>query len=180
VQHFAVLAGRSSPEPPLSGIGGPEGFDALVAPIVPVLVRLAGRLTSWDQAEDVVQEALSRAWQKRGQFDPRRGTVRSWLIAITADQARTERRRARRRGAVVEEQAVISEDIANRATADIHLQRCLARLSARQQLAIDCYYFADLAIADVAVVMECSVGTVKSTLADARGKLRALLGEADR
>jgi RNA polymerase sigma-70 factor (ECF subfamily) len=172
-----VLSGRSSAEFSLSGISGPAQFDALVTPIVPVLVRLAGRLTSWDQAEDVVQEALSRAWQKRAQFDPGRGTVRSWLIAITADQARTERRRARRHVSI-EEPAVLADDIAARATADIHLERCLARLSARQRLAVDCYYFADLPITEVAVAMGCSVGTVKSTLADARRKLRVLLAEA--
>jgi len=180
VQHFAVLAGRSSPEPPLSGIGGPEQFDALVAPIVPVLVRLAGRLTSWDQAEDVVQEALACAWRKRAQFDPSRGTARSWLIAITADQARTERRRARRRNAAVDADTLLSDDVAIRATQDLDLERCLGKLSARQRLAVDCYYFADLPIADVAVVMRCSIGTVKSTLADARRKLRALLEEPGR
>jgi len=178
VQHFGVLSGRSLPDLPLSESTGPDEFDALVASIVPVLVRLAGRLTSWDQAEDVVQEALSRAWEKRAQFDPSRGTVRSWLIAITADQARTERRRARGRIAVVDEQTVLSEDVAIRATEDLHLERCLDKLSARQRLAIDCYYFADLPIADVAAAMKCSIGTVKSTLADARRKLRVLLEEA--
>jgi RNA polymerase sigma factor (sigma-70 family) len=176
VQHSAAVSGRSSPQP-LAGIGGPDQFDALVAPIVPVLVRLAGRLTSWDQAEDVVQEALSRAWQKRGQFDASRGTVRSWLIAITSDQARTERRRARRRQAVVEELGVLSGEVANRAIADVDLERCLGRLSARQRLAIDCYDFADLPLTEVAVVMKCSTGTVKSTLADARRRLRTLLEE---
>ena len=35
-------------------------------------------------------------------------------------------------------------------------------------------YFADLGVAHTAVVMPCSVGTVKSTLADARSRRRAL------
>jgi RNA polymerase sigma factor (sigma-70 family) len=178
VPHFAALSGRLSPDHPVVGIGRSEQFDALVAPVVPVLLRLAGRLTSWDQAEDVVQEALSRAWQKRGQFDASRGTVRSWLIAITFDQARSQRRRARRRTTLVDDQAMPVDDIAHRASEDVDLERGLGQLSGRQRLAIDCYYFADLPIADVAVVMGCSIGTVKSTLADARRKLRMVLKEA--
>jgi RNA polymerase sigma-70 factor (ECF subfamily) len=48
-------------------------------------------------------------------------------------------------------------------------------LSARQRLAVDCFYFADLSVADTAAVMGCSEGTVKSTLSDARARLRSLL-----
>jgi DNA-directed RNA polymerase specialized sigma24 family protein len=39
------------------------------------------------------------------------------------------------------------------------------------------YYHLGLPVADVAAVMACSPGTVKSTLADARLRLRRELGE---
>ena len=38
-------------------------------------------------AEDVAQEALLRAWRHAGVFDPRRGSVVSWLLTITRNLA---------------------------------------------------------------------------------------------
>ena len=53
----------------------------------------------------------------------------------------------------------------------------LARLSTRQREAVDLHYYAGLSVADTATVMGCSAGTVKSTLSDARARLRILLGD---
>jgi RNA polymerase sigma factor (sigma-70 family) len=38
-------------------------------------------------AEDVAQEALLRAWRHAAAFDPRRGSVASWLLTITRNLA---------------------------------------------------------------------------------------------
>jgi RNA polymerase sigma-70 factor (ECF subfamily) len=38
-------------------------------------------------AEDVAQEALLRAWRHAEAFDPRRGSVATWLLAITRNLA---------------------------------------------------------------------------------------------
>jgi RNA polymerase sigma factor (sigma-70 family) len=50
-----------------------------------------------DRAEDVAQEAFVRAWRHGDSFDPRRGSVVSWLLAITRnlaiDQLRSQRLR---------------------------------------------------------------------------------------
>ncbi len=151
-----------------------DEFASSVAIVRPALVTLAARLTSWDQADDVVQEALARAWVKRRLFDPRRGTLKAWLLAITADQARLERRRSSRRpllGVSRDEPGSVSLDDAE----NPGVAKYVERLSPRQRLAVDCYYFADLSVAEVAAVMRCSEGTVKSTLADARARLRALI-----
>jgi RNA polymerase sigma-70 factor (ECF subfamily) len=61
------------------------------------------------------------------------------------------------------------------ADARIDVEQALTNLSERQRLAVDCYYFADLSVADTAAVMDCSEGTVESTLSDARARLRFLL-----
>src|SRR5919201_4857810 len=38
-------------------------------------------------AEDIAQEAFVRAWRHAGAYDPRRGTVATWLLAITRNLA---------------------------------------------------------------------------------------------
>jgi RNA polymerase sigma-70 factor (ECF subfamily) len=71
------------------------------------------------------------------------------------------------------------EPIARTTTPDdrLDIERALTRLSARQRLAVDCFYFAGLSLVETAAVMRCSEGTVKSTLADARDRLRRELGD---
>ena len=129
--------------------------------------RLAARLAPDADRDDVVQEALVRAWRKRAQYDESRGTAAAWLLAITADQARRAWRK-RRPFALVGEIRVLSSSSDDR----LDVEAALARLGNRQKLAVDCFYFVGLSVAETAAVMNCSEGTVKSTLWDARKRLR--------
>jgi RNA polymerase sigma-70 factor, ECF subfamily len=155
------------------GAAQPDTADAFadwVRPHLAQMSRLAARLAPAGDGDDVVQEALTRAWRKRHQFDVTRGTPSAWLLAITADQAR----QARRRRPV----AWLSGEIAGRirSTDDrLDVEYAVARLPPRQRLAVDCFYFVGLSVADTAAVMRCSEGTVKSTLSDARNRLKPLL-----
>ncbi|MCW3036253.1 MAG: hypothetical protein JWM17_1565, partial [Actinobacteria bacterium] len=38
-------------------------------------------------AEDLAQEALTKAWRNAGAYDPRRGAVATWLLTITRNLA---------------------------------------------------------------------------------------------
>ncbi|MFF0343789.1 RNA polymerase sigma factor [Kribbella sp. NPDC004875] len=161
---------------PVVAVGPPTdgpGFVAWVRPHLTAMARLAGRLAVGADRDDIVQEALARAWAKRSQYDAERGTPSAWLLAITADQARKAVRRTR--GPHLE----LSEDAGPVSRPDLDarmdVDQAIQSLAARQRLAVDCYYFADLSIAETAAVMGCSEGTVKSTLSDARARLRTLL-----
>ena len=132
--------------------------------------RLAARLAPKADRDDVVQEALVRAWRKRGQYDESRGTAGTWLLAITADQARRARRR-QQPGALVAEITVPGRSSDDR----VDVEAAVARLPKRQKLTIDCFYFVGLSVVETAAVMGCSDGTMKSTLSDARKRLRPLL-----
>jgi RNA polymerase sigma factor (sigma-70 family) len=131
--------------------------------------RLASRLAAGADRDDIVQEALVRAWLKRHQFDASQGAPSAWLLAITADQARKATRRSRRPAAHLE-QIKSTPDVDR----GIDVERAVAMLPWRQRFAVDCF-FADLSIAETAAVMGCSEGTVKSTLSDARARLRSQL-----
>ena len=170
---------------PVVGVVGPPGdgpaFAAWVRPHLVAMARLAGRLAVGADRDDIVQEALARAWAKRSQYDASRGTPSAWLLAITADQARKAVRRMRPAGTSLFAIDVSAGDLdpgpVSRPDleARMDVDHAIMSLSARQRLAVDCYYFADLSIADTAAVMGCSEGTVKSTLSDARSRLRTLL-----
>jgi RNA polymerase sigma factor (sigma-70 family) len=154
-------------------------FSAWVTPSLLAMTRLAIRLAPNADPEDVVQNALVRAWRKWDQFDERRGNASAWLLAITADQARSARRSRIRRVRLIDETAALPE----RGSADPvlggDLDGAIARLARRQQLAVQLHYFVGLNIEQTAAVMGCSAGTVKSTLHDARARLRTILGEDD-
>ncbi len=144
-------------------------FVEWVRPVLPAMTRLAARLTSGTSSDDVVQEALSKAWQKRSQFDPDRGTPAAWLLAITANEARKS---ARRRWFPIRFEVGVRSDVAED---HLDIETAVRRLPKRQRLAVDCYYFAGLSVNETAAVMRCSEGTVKSTLSDARRHLRSFL-----
>lgn len=136
------------------------------------MAHLATRLAGAD-GEDVLQDALAVAWRKRNKFDPARGSARNWLLALVADQARKSYRRALRRSRPIETPSASGVQLEPK----VDIERAIARLSARQKLAVDLYYYLDLPISEVAAVMGCAEGTAKSTLADARARLHDILGD---
>jgi RNA polymerase sigma factor (sigma-70 family) len=145
-------------------------FAAWVSPHLPVMARVAARLAPATDRDDVVQEALTRAWRKRGTYDQRRGSAAAWLCAVVAGEARRARSRTRDTAELVDAPV---EDTRR----DLDLERAIAQLSERQREAVDLHYFAGLTVSETAVAMGCADGTVKSTLSDARVRLRILLGE---
>ncbi len=151
----------------------PDAFGTWVRPHLAAITRLAARLAPPGERDDVIQEALARAWSKWSLFDPARGTPSSWLLAITADQARRARRRHR--------PWPLGERVARVRPIDdrLDLEYAIARLPKRQRLAVDCFYFAGLSVTETAVVMGCAEGTVKSTLSDARERLRIMVEVRD-
>ena len=74
--------------PPMRRRARPRTSARGSQPWLPDMWRFAVSLSSLDDADDLVQDALTRAWTKRDSFDPARGTARSWLLAIVADRAR--------------------------------------------------------------------------------------------
>lgn len=154
-------------------------FAAWAGPALVPMSRLARRLAPHADPDDLVQDALARAWEKRRQYDAQRGTATTWLLAIVADLARSSRRTRARWLKVVDDAAEVPERPAAQGDPDVDLDRAIARLSERQQLAVQVHYFLGLSVDETAQVMNCSAGTVKSTLFDARARLRILLGDDD-
>ncbi len=149
-----------------------DDFGVWVRPHLPAMSNLAARLVGVADRDDVVQESLARAWRRRETYREDRGTPRAWLLAIVADRARRHHRgRDRHRTWAVVPAA------GERVERDADLEAAIRRLSGRQRMAVELHYFVDLHVSEVAAVMGCSEGTVKSTLSDARARLRSQLEE---
>ncbi len=162
------LTGSNADGPSTASVDAAQ-FADLVRPHLTSMTRLASRLGPRGAQDDVVQDALVRAWRKRSSYDPERGPFTNWLLAIVANEAR---RALSRRPLPMRIEPNVPAPSADE---QIDIEMAVRKLPARQKLAVDCFYFAGLSVAQTAAVMECSEGTVKSTLADARAKLRTLL-----
>ena len=146
------------------------GFDAFVSPHLRDMWVLASRLAGPHARDDVVQEALLTAWRKLDTFDPSRGAPRTWLLVIVADKSRKHWRASRPTLELVDA-TVPAADL----EAHLDLSRAVGRLPRRQRIAVELFYVLGLPVVECAAVMGCAVGTVSSTLSDARKALRATL-----
>lgn len=147
-----------------------DDFDTWVAPFLPKMGLIASRFAPPSERDDVLQDALMRAWLYRDAFDPARGSTGGWLYAITANVARTRSRKAR---------LLSLRRAPAPSTADLDsymdLEYAIQRLPNRQRMAIQYFYAVGLTVSETAEVMNCSEGTIKSTLHDARLALKAKL-----
>ena len=133
---------------------------------------LARRYSGTD-ASDMVQEALEQAWRTQRSFDPTRGSRRTWLLMLVADRCRKRHRRYRPATVVLVDHPADGVDMDRH----LDLSRAVAQLPRRQRLAVELHYVLGLTVVETAVAMRCSGGTVKSTLSDARTRLRSALRE---
>ena len=143
-------------------------------------------LASAEAAEDATQEAFIAAYRRIDSF--RGGNFRAWLLRIAANASYDELRRQRRRPAASLEAAMATqgaaqspspaagpEDEALRMELNAHLQLGLATLPPDQRLAIILRDVHGLSYEELAEVMHCSIGTVKSRIARGRARMREYL-----
>lgn len=138
---------------------------------MPYLTRFAAVQTAGADREDLLQKTLLRAWASRDQFRPDRGTLRNWLLAIMANESKQSWRNFGRDRPLVrlaEPEVPVEADLTD-------VRAAVDRLPRRQRQVIILFYYVDLSVEDVARVVGCSIGTVKSTLHDARRRLEEAL-----
>src|SRR5215210_2979495 len=68
-----------------------------------VFAYVAGLLRDRSAAEEVTSAAFEKAWRKRRQIDPERGSARTWLFGIARNAALDELRRLSRRADLPDE-----------------------------------------------------------------------------
>jgi RNA polymerase sigma factor (sigma-70 family) len=165
--------------------GDPDALRLLYQRFGALVYSLARRsLTAAADAEDVTQQVFVSAWRGRDTFDPARGSLAGWLVAITrnriADSMRGRQRDDRvlahmAAGSATENLAVPSDQVVNR----VVLADELSRLPEAQRLVMTLAFYSDLTHEQVAEVLQIPLGTVKSHIRRGLLRLRTRL-EADR
>ncbi|UXY26835.1 SigE family RNA polymerase sigma factor [Streptomyces sp. HUAS TT20] len=157
-----------------------KSFREFVAGRSTALLRTAVLLTGGDRhaAEDLLQNALVKAAGRWQRIDEPEAYVRQILYR---QQVSRWRLKWRRREVTVAEppEAGHAPDGSNAAELRLVLRAALSRLTARQRTVLVLRYFEDLPEADVARILGCSVGTVRSTTHRSLARLRALAPELD-
>jgi RNA polymerase sigma-70 factor (ECF subfamily) len=140
-------------------------------------------------AEEVVQEGFLSLWRSRARYDPRRGSVRSWILRVVHNRAIDALRRSpapaghlvaaeelaeRLPAAELTEALVVDRDAARQ------VRRALISLSAEQRQAIELAFFEGLTHVEIARLLELPAGTVKGRIRLGLQKLRGALEPSTR
>jgi RNA polymerase sigma-70 factor, ECF subfamily len=130
-----------------------------------------------DRADDLVQEALLRAWANLDSFEP--GTnMSAWLFTILRNLFRSEYRKRRRE--VEDADGSYAESLTSLPDQTSHLEldefrRALDRLPHDQRESLILVGASGFSYEEAAHICGCAVGTIKSRVNRARSRLAEIL-----
>ena len=120
-------------------------------------------------AEDVVQEAFLRLWEKNPEFESP-AHQRSWLLKVTVNGCKSRLRAPWRRRTAPLLESYPAADPEEQAVLEV-----IQSLPPKDRAALHLYYYEGYQTAEIAAMTGWREGTVRSRLARARDKLRELL-----
>ncbi|MGW4412567.1 SigE family RNA polymerase sigma factor [Nonomuraea sp. NPDC004702] len=143
-------------------------FDNFVASRSDRLLRTAYLLTrDWGTAEDLLQECLVKAWFAWSRIEEPEAYVRRVLVTTYTSWWRRRWRGEVPSGTLPEEGVPDAERSGRE-----ELWEAVGRLPAKQRAVIVLRFYEDLSVQEVARILGCHDGTVKSQTAKALAKLR--------
>jgi RNA polymerase sigma-70 factor (ECF subfamily) len=163
--------------------GDLRAFETLVERHRRRIYRLAYRMTcTHEDADDVMQETFVRAYRNLRRFLLDRPFA-NWLYTIAVNLCLDRQRKRQRERQVAWEQveglqlaaspaAASPERVAENGELRGRLHGAIGRLPGRQKAAVVLFEVEGMKITEVAELMKCSEGAVKSTLHRARRRLR--------
>ncbi len=161
--------------------GQKEAFEPLVLPYRQSLLSLAYRMTgNWEDAKEVSQEALLRAYRSLRRYDMSR-SFRNWILQIVANAARDRSGKKRREAALIEESKNDppggTDPEGHYSTKEFRsdLSDCLSVLTPRERDIFILRDIEELNIKETSEVLGCSSISVRVHLSSARRKIRDVI-----
>ena len=172
-----------SPETLLVAVatGNREAFGTLYANVAPGLFSICLRmLRSREQAEDCLQDAFFRIWQKSHLFDPNKGAAFAWMSTVVRrcalDRiARSGRTKGDQTLDEVDEKFLALDEGTNKEAA-MSLRHVLQQLDERARRTILLAYHFGLTYEEIAMRENVPVGTIKSRVSRGLAQLKELMG----
>jgi RNA polymerase sigma-70 factor (ECF subfamily) len=164
--------------------GDTDAFAILVDRHAGVCLRYATRmLGSREDAEDVLQDALMRAFRALGNYDASR-SFRTWLLSIVANRCRSALVSRHRRERILTLDAASADEIATPVDAaeddEMHAVRwALAQLDPKHREAFLLKHVEGLNYDEIAKITGAGVSALKMRVRRACERMRSLLEEND-
>ncbi len=162
--------------------GEASAFDAVVAEYTgPAYATAVQVLRDSALAEEAVQDAFLRVWQRAHLFDPSKGTERSWILSVVRNQAIDAlRKRARARERSIDDTPAVyalrdPDDTWQAVLGGLaggEVRRAIEELPREQQDVVVRTYYQGKRPVDVARELGLPEGTVRSRLRLGLQKLR--------
>jgi RNA polymerase sigma-70 factor, ECF subfamily len=152
--------------------------DQLVA-VVPNLRAFARSLCgNTHQADDLVQETLVKAWKNQASF-AEGSNLKAWLFTILRNTFLSERRK--RKYEVGDEDGLFAAQLSVHGAQSGHMdmidfEKAFSKLPEDQREALVLIGAEGFSYDEAALMCGCAVGTIKSRVNRARGKLCELMG----
>ncbi len=155
-------------------------FLAVYEPLRPELYRYCRYLTRspWD-AEDLVQDALGRAFVTLGQLGAEPPNPKAWLLRV-ASNLWIDRARRERRAALPPSEQLVKETGVEPRQAREAAGTLLGRLSPQERAAVVLKDVFELSLEEIGEVLETTPGAVKAALHRGRGALAEPAGAEPR
>ncbi len=167
--------------------GDLDEFSRLVGTHAPRMLNFAlGIVGRRDAAEDVVQDALVKAYEKLGSWRGE-GSLSTWLYRIVYTTAVSSLRERGRRDFFETDRAEPCDALADdggdwQATEDniARMRRALEELHPLDRTLVNLFYIEERSVRDVAAICGESEANVKTRLHRARGRLKKLMDDGKR
>jgi RNA polymerase sigma-70 factor (ECF subfamily) len=158
--------------------GEPGAFEDLIAVMERPLLYYATSLTgNEDSGLDVLQEVWIKVFRGIHKLkDP--GALRSWLYSITHGIAvdRIRRNISRERAEMVDlEDFQEAEELSFTEEDAAAIHQALAEIGLKHREVLVLHFLEDLSLAEIATVVGCSEGTVKSSIHYAKRAMKEIL-----